>query len=80
MARKRQHDNLPTFDELIVPTLKALIDLGGSGTIEEINERVYQIANIPKETLQILHGENGLRSEVNYRLAWSRTYLKIWHD
>lgn len=76
MARKRQHDSLPTFDELIVPTIKALLGLGGSGTIEEINERVYQIANIPDETLQILHGENGLQSEVDYRLAWSRTYLK----
>lgn len=40
------------------------------------NERVYQIANISDETLQILHGENGLQSEVDYRLAWSRTYLK----
>ena len=76
MARKRQHDSLPTFDELIVPTIKALLGLGGSGTIEEINERVYQIANIPDDTLQILHGENGLQSEVDYRLAWSRTYLK----
>lgn len=76
MARKRHHDSLPTFDELIVPTIKALLDLGGSGTIEEINERVYQIANIPDETLQILHGENGLQREVDYRLAWSRTYLK----
>ena len=76
MARKRQHDSLPTFDELIVPTIKALLGLGGSGTIEEINERVYQIANIPDETLLILHGENGLQSEVDYRLAWSRTYLK----
>lgn len=76
MARKRQHDSLPTFDELIVPTIKALLGLGGSGTIEEINERVYQIANISDDTLQILHGENGLQSEVDYRLAWSRTYLK----
>ncbi|CAN5895715.1 restriction endonuclease [soil metagenome] len=76
MARKRQFDNLPTFDELIIPTLKAMKRLGGSGTIEEINENVYQIANISEETLQILHGENGLQSEVDYRLAWSRTYLK----
>lgn len=76
MARKRQHNNLPTFDELIIPTLKAMEKLGGSGTIEEINENVYQIANISEETLQILHDENGLQSEVDYRLAWSRTYLK----
>jgi restriction system protein len=76
MARRRQHDNLPTFDELIIPTLKALIKLGGSGNIEEINEIAYEIANISEDALQISHGENGLISEVDYRLAWSRTYLK----
>lgn len=76
MAKKRQYSNLPTFDKLIIPTLKALKKLGGSGTIEEISENVYQIANISEEALQVLHSENGLLSEVDYRLAWSRTYLK----
>jgi restriction system protein len=76
MARKKHNDILPTFDELIIPTIKGLIKLGGSGTIDEINETVYQIAKLSEETLQIAHGENGLRSEVDYRLAWSRTYLK----
>jgi restriction system protein len=76
MARRRQHNNLPTFDELLIPTLKALKKLGGSGTIEEINEGVFEIARINEETLQIPHGENGLHGEVEYRLAWSRTYLK----
>jgi len=76
MARKRTNTNLPTFDELIIPTLNALQLLGGSGTIEEINEQVYKIASIAPETLQIPHDENGLQSEVDYRLAWSRTYLK----
>ena len=76
MAHKRQNDNLPTFDELIIPTIKALKHLGGSGTIEEINETVYQIAQLSEEVLQIPHNENGLLSEVDYRLAWSRTYLK----
>ena len=42
MARKRQNLELPTFDELIIPTLKALLKLGGSGTIEEINTKVYE--------------------------------------
>lgn len=76
MARKRNNTDLRTFDELIVPTLMALKELGGSGTIEEINENVYKIASIVPETLQIPHDENGLQSEVDYRLAWSRTYLK----
>lgn len=76
MARKKQHDNLPTFDELIIPTLQALKKLGGSGSIEEIIEAVYEIANISEDVLQITHDENGLQREVDYRLAWSRTYLK----
>lgn len=76
MARKKHHQDLPNFDKLIIPTLEALLKLGGSGTIEEINEAVYQIAKISEEVLQIPHDENGLIREVDYRLAWSRTYLK----
>ncbi len=77
MARKKVFPiKLPTHKQLIVPVLKALNQLGGSGTIEEINEKAYQIANVSEEQLQILHNENGLTSEIDYRLAWSRTYLK----
>lgn len=76
MGRKKTHDNLPSFDELIIPTLKALLELGGSGTIEEISAKVYEIEKFPEEILQIPHGDDGGRSEIDYRLAWSRTYLK----
>jgi restriction system protein len=76
MGRKRNHGQTPTFDELLIPTLKAIEKLGGSGTIQEINEAVYVIAKIPEDIIQIPHGNNGLLSEVDYRLAWSRTYLK----
>ena len=76
MARKKTNNDVPTFDELLVPTIKALLELGGSGSIEEINSKVYVIAEISDETLQAPHGEEGTVSEVDYRLAWSRTYLK----
>lgn len=76
MARKKSESNLPSFDELIIPTLKALIELGGSGSIEEINSKVYEIYKISDEILNIPHGENETLSEVDYRLAWSKTYLK----
>lgn len=75
MGRKRQNGELPSFDQLIVPTVVALVQLGGSGTVEEINNKVYGIANIPEKILMIPHGEDG-RSEIDYRLAWSRTYLR----
>ena len=76
MTRRKQNSKLPSFDELIIPTVKALMELDGSGSIKEINTKVYEIANIPDDILQIPHGEEGTTSEVDYRLAWSRTYLK----
>lgn len=76
MGRKKIYGNLPSSGELIVPTINALIELGGSGTVEEINTKVYEIAKLKEETLQIPHGEDGSRTEIDYRLAWSRTYLK----
>ena len=76
MGRKKAISNLPSYDELIVPTVEALIKLGGSGSIEEINNKVFEITKLPDDILQIPHGEEGTLREVEYRLAWSRTYLK----
>ncbi|KXZ66732.1 Mrr restriction system protein [Acinetobacter venetianus] len=76
MARKRMSNQVPSFDQLIIPTVKALVELGGSGSNEEINTKVYELHNISDEIINIPHGENGTVSEVDYRLAWSKTYLK----
>lgn len=76
MARKKMSNQVPSFDELIIPTVKALVELGGSGSNEEINTKVYELHNISDEIINIPHGENGTVSEVDYRLAWSKTYLK----
>jgi len=76
MARKKLNSNLPSYDELIIPTVKALIELGGSGSLEEINTKVYEIAKLTDNILQIPHGDSGTTNEIDYRLAWSRTYLR----
>ncbi len=76
MARKKMSNQVPSFDELIIPTVKALVELGGSGSNEEINTKVYELHNISDEIINIPHGENSTVSEVDYRLAWSKTYLK----
>lgn len=66
-----------TSDKLFNPVIRAIQKLGGSGTIEEINQKVIELENIPDEILEIPHGDKeGSQSEVEYRLAWSRTYLK----
>lgn len=68
---------MPTFDKLMLPTLKALEQLGGSGSIEEIANSVIQALNLPDAiTSQPHNPEKSSQTEVEYRLAWARTYLK----
>ena len=68
---------VPPYDQLMNPTLQALKTLGGSGTIEEIHNKVTEIVGLTNEQLEVLHDPaRGGQTEVEYRLAWSRTYLK----
>jgi restriction system protein len=65
------------YTDLLNPVIEALKKLGGSGTIEEINNKVAEIENIPLDQLEVLHNpEKGGVSEIEYRLMWTRTYLK----
>ena len=66
---------IPTYDRLMNPLLEAIHLLGGSGNIDEINEKTIELMNLPDDIVDIPHGD-GSRSEVEYRLAWTRTYLK----
>ncbi len=68
---------LPSYDELMNPLLEALRDLGGSGSIEEIYAKTVELTALPEEILAQLHNpEKSSETEVGYRLAWARTYLK----
>lgn len=70
-------NTVPTFDKLMNPIIHALKQLGGSGTIEEVNNKAVEIAGLTDEQLEVLHDPNkGSQTEVEYRLAWARTYLK----
>ena len=65
------------YDDLMNPVIRALKLLGGSGTNEEINDKVAELLKIPAEQLEILHNpEKGGMTEIEYRLMWTRTYLK----
>ena len=68
---------MPTYDQLMLPTLKALETLGGSGSIEEIANTVIETLNLPEKiTSQPHNPEKSSQTEMEYRLAWARTYLK----
>lgn len=68
---------LPTYETLMNPAIEALKNLGGSATIEELFNKVVEVAGITDEQLEVIHDpERGSQTEVEYRLAWARTYLK----
>jgi restriction system protein len=70
-------NSLPTYDAMMNPLLRAMKELGGSGTVEEINSKVAEILGLHDEQLDILHdSKRGGQTEFEYRLAWTRSYLK----
>lgn len=75
MAKKQSKTtNCPQVRFFYEPTLRALNELGGSGSNEEIYNRVVAITNLKNDVLDAMH--NFTMTEVEYRLAWARTYLK----
>lgn len=65
---------VPKYDDLFNPLLKALHELGGSGTIAEIEEKVAEILKLSDKDINEIH--RGNRTKLSYRLAWARNYLK----
>lgn len=68
---------VPLRHKLFNPTLSALRHLGGSASITELLEQVITDLQLPKEVVEQPHpGSSGIRTELEYQLAWARTYLK----
>ncbi len=77
MVGKRVAANaIPPYHQMLWPTLQAIKQLGNSASIQEIEDRVIEIAGYSEEQLAVLHGD-GPQTEISYRLAWARTYLKL---
>lgn len=69
--------NLPTYSAFYNPLIQALKSLGGSCTVDEMANKVAEIMGLTDEQLEILHNpDKGGMTEVEYRLGWSRTWLK----
>ncbi len=61
--------SLPTFDQLLNPLITALRALGGSGSIQEIYDKVVEVERLSEQMLSQPHGDNSDQTEVAYRLA-----------
>jgi len=66
---------VPPYQFFLWPALQAVIELGGSASIADLDDAVINRIDISPDTQAVLHGD-GPMTEVQYRLAWARTYLK----
>jgi len=67
--------NVPQYNEMLWPVLQAVAELGGSASIGEIVETVIKREGFSDGQQAVLHN-SGPETEIGYRLAWARTYLK----
>lgn len=75
MARKKKILS-PTYTELIIPTYEAIKQLGNTATNEEIYNKIIENLKLSDDIIHEPHGNNFGRGELEYQLAWARTYLK----
>jgi restriction system protein len=66
---------IPRHTDLLWPTLQAVREIGDSGTIEEIVEKVIATEGFTDDQLAV-PSKDGRRGLIEYRLAWARSYLK----
>lgn len=71
-----EKDKVPDFRQYMNPILAALRKLGGSASNQELYDQVVQDMRLSDEQLSIMHPDREDQTEVAYRMAWARTYLK----
>jgi len=69
-------DSLPDLAGMMLAVADALRTIGGSATIDELDERVIEQEGLTEEEQSFVMRRNENRPRVNYYLAWARTYLK----
>ncbi|MXW72207.1 MAG: restriction endonuclease [Acidobacteria bacterium] len=67
---------LPDVPGMMLVTVEALKHLGGSATVQELDEKVIELEAVTEaeQAFTMPRAEN--RPRVNYYLAWARTYLR----
>ncbi len=51
-------------------------DLGGTATVKELNRKTEQVMGLSEEICRAMHSAASKLTEVEYRLTWTRNYLK----
>ena len=68
--------DLPTYRELIYPTLRAVASLGGSAQGAEITDALIELLKVTPEQLAVTY-DGRLKSVLIDRMDWARSYAKL---
>lgn len=70
-------EGFPDLPGMMLATVEALKEIGGSATIQELDEKVAELEGVTEqEQTFMMGGTNSHQARLNYYLAWARTYLK----
>ena len=69
-------DSLPDLPGMMLVTIEALRDLGGSATIRELEEKAVELEGVTEAEQAFTMRRNESQTRLHYYLAWARTYLK----
>ncbi|MBD8877764.1 restriction endonuclease [Roseibium polysiphoniae] len=67
---------MPDLPGMMLATIEALKQIGGSASIQELEEKVIEIEGLSEEEQSYTQPGDDPRTRVAYFLAWARTYLK----
>ena len=67
---------VPNLPGMMLATVEALKQLGGSATIHKLDDKVIELEGVTEAEQALTMTRNANLVRVNYYLAWARTYLK----
>jgi restriction system protein len=70
-------EDLPAYSDLILPTVKAVAELGGSAKAREITGQVLTDLRATDEMLAVMQPTRPDASVLLERIAWARSYAKL---
>ncbi len=70
-------EDLPSYSDLILPTVKAVAELGGSAKAREITGQVLTDLGATDEMLAVRQPTRPDASVLLERIAWGRSYAKL---
>lgn len=71
-----KRSDIPKYDDFLKPVLEVLTTLGGSGSIQEVDDALIAKLGIPQAVMDAAYEKSGAPILPD-RMSWARSYLKL---